>query len=291
MPHKPLGASEDFYTPETPDDLYSDVIRELDYSVGRVLDSLRRLNLEENTIVLFASDNGPWFGGETAGLRGMKGSSWEGGIRVPLIARWPGKISQGRVCREMAGVIDVFPTLCKLAGVSLPQDRTIDGRDIFPLMTSDSAKTPHVALYSMSAANLVTIRSGKWKLHVRKPATGFGYMDHAAAAEWVDPRGPDGVTLIAQFEQSRPNNYPGVRTGPEPKEMMLFDLEADLAEQHDVAAQNPDVVARLKNLFDRMDDQVPRIERPERHGAGGILRLKGGELRYDLLPQSPGASH
>jgi hypothetical protein len=170
----------------------------------------------------------------------------------------------------------------------VPADRTIDGKDIFPLMTSASAKTPHEALFSMSAASLVTVRSGKWKLHVRRPATGFAYLDDAAAAKWVDPRGPDGVTLIGQYEQPRPNNYPGVRTGAEAKEMMLFDLEADRAEQTDVAAQHPEVVARLKKLFDRMDDQVPRIERPERHGAGGVMRLKGGELRYDVLPKNPG---
>lgn len=288
MPHKPLAASEDFYTPETPNDLYSDVIRELDYHVGRLLDTLKRLSLDENTLVIFASDNGPWFGGETAGLRGMKGSSWEGGIRAPMIARWPGRIPAGRVCGEMAGVIDVLPTLCSLAGVPVPADRTIDGKDIFPLMTSASAKTPHEALFSMSAASLVTVRSGKWKLHVRRPATGFAYLDDAAAAKWVDPRGPDGVTLIGQYEQPRPNNYPGVRTGADAKEMMLFDLEADRAEQTDVAAQHPEVVARLKKLFDRMNDQVPRIERPERHGAGGVMRLKGDELRYDVLPKNPG---
>jgi arylsulfatase A-like enzyme len=287
MPHKPLAASEDFYTPDTPNGLYSDVIRELDYHAGRLLASLKRLNLDENTLVIFASDNGPWFGGETAGLRGMKGSSWEGGIRVPMIARWPGRIPAGRICSEMAGIIDILPTFCNLAGVAAPQDRTIDGRDIFPLMTSGSAKTPHEALFSMSAADLVTIRSGKWKLHVRKPATGFAHMDDAAAAQWVDPRGPDGLTLIAQHEQPRPNSYPGIRTGDEPKEMMLFDLETDRAEQRDVAAQNPEVVARLRKMFDRVDDEVPRIGRPERHGAGGVMRLKGGEMRYDVLPRPP----
>jgi uncharacterized sulfatase len=289
MPHKPLAASEDFYTPATPDDLYSDVVRELDYNVGRLLDSLQRLKLEENTMVIFASDNGPWFGGDTAGLRGMKGSSWEGGIRVPMIARWPGRIPTRRTCREMAGVIDMLPTLLKLAGAPIPQDRTIDGRDIFPLMTSEAAKTPHEALYSMSAAALVTVRSGKWKLHARKPAAGFQYLDDLEAAKWVDPRGPDGVTLIGQPEQPRPNRYPGLRTGPDAKDMMLFDLDADPGEQHDVAEQNPDVVARLKKLFDRMDDQVPPIGRPERHGAGGVMRLKGGALRYDVLPTTPGA--
>ena len=288
MPHKPLAASEDHYTPETPGDLYSDVIRELDHNVGRLLDALKALGLDDNTLVLFSSDNGPWFGGSTAGLRGMKGSSWEGGIRVPMIARWPGRIPAGRTCGEIAGVIDVLPTFCRLAGVAPPADRVIDGRDIWPLMTDAGSKTPHEALYSMSAAQLQTIRSGKWKLHVRRPAPGFAHMDDEAAKRWVDQRGPDGVTLLAQHEQARPNQYPGTQSGDPPKEMMLFDLEADRAEQRDVAAANPEVVARLKALFDKMDAQVPRDLRLERHGSGGgLLRLKGGSLRYDQRPKPP----
>lgn len=283
MPHKPLAASEDYYTPQTPDDLYADVLRELDAEIGRLLAELKRLKLDATTLVVFASDNGPWYGGSTGGLRGMKGSSWEGGIRVPMIARWPGRIPAGRVCRQPAGVIDIFPTFCRLAGAPLPEDRVIDGKDIFPLMSGAASESPHEALFSMSAANLVTIRSGKWKLHVRPPAPGFAYMDEAAARNWVDPRGPDGVTLIAPYEQARPNQYPGLRTGDPPRPMMLFDLEADPGEQRDVAAEHPDVVSRLKAMFDQMDAQVPRITRPERHGAGGILRLKGGQLRYDRI--------
>jgi arylsulfatase A-like enzyme len=287
MPHKPLAASERFYSYETPGRLYSDVIRELDFECGRLLDTLKRLGLEENTLVIFASDNGPWFGGSTGGLRGMKASSWEGGIRVPMIARWPGRIPSGLVCREVAGVIDIFPTICGLAGVPLPSDRVLDGRDIFPLMSRAGAKSPHEAMFSMSGPNLVTVRSGKWKLAVRTPASGPQRLDPEAAAKWVDPRGPDGVTLIAQFEQPRPDQYPGVHSGPAPKEMMLFDLEADPGEQHDVSGSHPEVVARLKKLFDEMDAQVPRIERSERHGASGIRRLRGGEMRYDRMPERP----
>lgn len=285
MPHKPLAASEEFYTPETPGDLYSDVIRELDHECGRLFDALERLGLAQNTLVIFASDNGPWFGGETAGLRGMKASSWEGGLRVPMIARWPGKVPAGRVCHEMAGVIDMLPTLCGLAGAPLPAGRTLDGRDIWPLCTKADAKTPHEALYSMNAAYLSTVRSGKWKLHVRKPAPGPEYLEEAAALKWIDPRGPDGVTLIAQHEQSKPHRYPGLRTGDPAQPMMLFDLEADPGEQKNVAAENPDVVARLKALFDKTNRDVPAVKQEERHGATGIRRLQGGELRYDRLPR------
>jgi N-acetylgalactosamine-6-sulfatase len=287
MPHKPLAASERFYSFETPGRLYSDVVRELDFECGRLFDTLKELGLEESTLVIFASDNGPYFGGSAGGLRGMKASSWEGGIRVPMIARWPGRIPAGLVCREIAGVIDIFPTLCNLAGVPLPAGRALDGRDIFPLMTQEGAKSPHEAIFSMSGPNLVTVRSGKWKLAVRRPAGGPQRLDPDAAARWVDPRGPDGVTLIAPFEQARPHQYPGVSTGPAPKEMMLFDLEADPAEQRDISDSHPEVVARLKKLFDEMDAQVPRISRSERHGAGGVRRLQGGELRYDKMPERP----
>ena len=284
MPHKPLAASEEFYTPKTTDNLYADVIRELDWSVGRILAKVKELGLDENTLVLFASDNGPWFGGSTGGLRGMKGATWDGGIRVPLIARWPGRIPPGRECKEVCASIDIFPTLSKLAGAKLPSNLTIDGRDIFPLMSSASARSPHEAIFAMSGDELRIVRSGKWKLHVRTPAPGFKEMDKAAAAQWIDPRGPDGITLIAQYEQARPDQYPGVLTGDAAKPLMLFDLEADPSEQHDVADKHPDVVQRLKAMFDKMDREVPRSAIQERHGSGGIRRLTGGELRYDREP-------
>jgi N-acetylgalactosamine-6-sulfatase len=143
-------------------------------------------------------------------------------------------------------------------------------------------------LFSMSDTKLQTIRSGKWKLHARMPAPGFAYLEDAS--KWVDPRGPDGVTLIAPFEQARPNQYPGLRTGDPPKPMMLFDLDADPGEQHDVAARNPEMVARLKAMFDAVDVQAKQPAATERHGSGGIMRLKGGELRYDRLPQPPAAA-
>ncbi|MBI3279624.1 MAG: sulfatase [Acidobacteria bacterium] len=280
MPHKPLAASDDFYKPGTAENLYGSVIRELDWGIGRILSKLRELNLERDTLVLFASDNGPWFGGSTAGLRGMKGSTFDGGIRVPLIARWPGRIPAGRVCREIATSVDIFPTIGKLAGGKLPGDRILDGLDIFPLMSGESAKTPHEAIFAMGGNELRVVRSGKWKLHVRVPTPGQTYTGDPA--KWVDPRAPDGVTLIAPWEQARPDLYPGVRTGDPAREMMLFDLEADRSEQHDVAAQHPDVVQRLKGYWDRIAKDVPPPRPRGRSGPRGLRRLKGGELRYDL---------
>ena len=274
MPHKPLAASEDFYTPETPDDLYADVIRELDFSVGQIFDKLKQLGIDENTFVIFTSDNGPWYGGSTGGLRGMKSRTWDGGLRVPMIARWPGKIPAGLVNNSPAGSIDIFPTILKAAEVDIPKDRVIDGRDIWPLLTSAKAKSPHEMLFGMKGPNLATIRSGKWKLHVRSPGGVPKLVDN-----WVDPRGPDGVTLIAPYEQSQPKDYPGVIGGDKAKNIMLFDLEADPAEQHDVSKKHPDVAKRIKAIYEKTLAEVPDFEQPKRFKQ--LRRLKGGELKYD----------
>ncbi|NQT01253.1 MAG: sulfatase [Planctomycetes bacterium] len=274
MPHKPLAASEDFYTPDTPDDLYADVIRELDFSVGQIFDKLKQLGIDDNTFVIFTSDNGPWYGGSTGGLRGMKSRTWDGGLRVPMIARWPGKIPAGLVNNSPAGSIDIFPTILKAAGVDIPKDRVIDGRDIRPLLTSARAKSPHNVLFGMQGPNLATIRSGKWKLHVRTPGGLPKLRD-----DWVDPRGPDGVTLIAPYEQSQPKDYPGVIGGDKAKNIMLFDLEADPAEQHDVSKKHPDVVKRIKAIYEKTLAEVPDFEQPKRFKQ--LRRLKGGELKYD----------
>ena len=289
MPHKPLAASEDYYSNGgTPEALYADVMRELDDSVGAILAKLRSAGLDESTLVIFTSDNGPWFGGSTGGLRAMKGSTFDGGVRVPMIARWPGRIAGGRVSQHVAGIIDICPTLVDAAGARLPTDRVIDGRSLLGLMTGTANVGPHEAegLFILSGAELRAIRWGKWKLHVRPPAPGPAYLDEAEAAKWVDPRGPDGITLIAQYEQARPNSYPGLRTGDAPRPMMLFDMESDPGEQRDVAPHYPEVVTRLKKLFDVMEAQAPPAARIRRGGSGGIKRLKGGALRYDIeLPR------
>ena len=265
MPHKPLAPSEDFYK-KTGTGLYGDVIAELDWSVGQVLAKLKELGLDEKTLVIFASDNGPWFGGSTGGLRGMKGNTWEGGLRVPMIARWPGKIPAGRTVNKPAGTIDVLPTLLTAAGAPVPDDRVIDGRDIMP-MIARGADSPHEALFAMGGPNLKTICSGRWKLHVLVAGKWPSMSD-----DWVDPRGPDGVTILAPYEQSRPSEYPGLRTGDPQQKMMLFDLESDPAEQHNVAAEHPEVVKRLAGLFERMLAQFPEKLKPPRRKPKGPKR-------------------
>ncbi|MDG1897703.1 MAG: sulfatase [Fuerstiella sp.] len=296
MPHKPLAVSDEFYTPETRDNLYADVIAELDANVGRILDEVSDLGIEQNTLVIFTSDNGPWFGGSTGGLRGMKARTWEGGLRVPMIARMPGTIAAGLISDEPAATIDVLPTVCQLTNTSAPADRIIDGRNILPLLQRPAAKSPHNAIFGMQGANLATIRSGRWKLHVRSAGHPlFSNLSPQERMNYIDPRGPDGVTLLAPFEQASPTQHPGLTSGDMPKAMMLFDLHNDRGEQHDVAAKHPEVVKRLKGQFDAMQAEVPtfpaplsdyQFAAPPRGTPRTLMRLIGGELRYDRVPAS-----
>ena len=252
MPHKPLAASEAFYK-KSGAGLYGDAVSELDWSVSQVLAKLKELGLDDKTLVIFMSDNGPWYGGSAGGLRGMKGTSWEGGYRVPFIARWPGKIPAGHINEAPAIMMDVFATVLAAAGLPRPNQRLIDGQDIMPMLISN-APSPHSVIFGHQGPRLASVRDARWKLHVLPP----NEPRAAAAGErWIDPRGPDGVTLLAPYEQYQPTDYPGLRSGDAPKAMLLFDLRNDPGEQHDVAAQNPEVVKRLQSAYDEMKAQLP----------------------------------
>ena len=253
MPHKPLAVSEAYYQ-KSGAGLYGDVIAELDASIGRLLAKLKELQLDEQTLVVFTSDNGAWFGGSCGGLRGMKGSSYEGGYRVPCIARWPGKIPPGHVSHEPAVTMDIFATVLKAAKIELPKDRPFDGREIMPLFTT-GAKSPHQAILGAQGPRLATIRDKRWKLHVLAPRDNFMNL-HKPGERWLDPRAPDGVTILAPYEQFQPSEHPGQRSGDAPRAMQLFDLENDPGEQHDVAAMHPSEVERLKRLYDEMQKDI-----------------------------------
>jgi len=251
--HKPLAPGEKFYK-KSGAGLYGDTMAELDWSVGQVLDKLAGLKLDENTLVVFTSDNGPWFGGSTGDLRGMKASTFEGGYRVPCIARWPGKIPAGHVSMQPALMPDLFATTLAAAGIAAPADRALDGRDILPLFASD-APSPHDYIFGQHGEKLAVVRDARWKLHVLAP--NLGPANLAKSGErWIDPRGPDGVTILAPYEQAQPTAHPGPTTGEPPKPMQLFDLQNDPAEQHDVAVANPEIVARLKKAYDAMNAQL-----------------------------------
>ena len=258
MPHKPLAASEKFYK-KSGAGLYADVMAELDWSVGQVLTTLSELGLDEKTLVIFTSDNGAYFGGSTGGLRGMKASSYEGGFRVPCIARWPGKIPAGHINHSLAVMMDLFSTTLKAAHIAPPAGRVIDGRDIIPLFTS-AAASPHDAILGQLGSNLLTIRDARWKLHVL-PGQDPRAKLRDSGAHWVDPRAPDGVTILAPFEQYKPSDHPGLTTGVAPAPMQLFDLQADPSEQHDVSAAHPETVARLRQLYDELTKDAPKARK------------------------------
>jgi arylsulfatase A len=183
MPHEPLNVSPPYM--ETVDDsiklilekengyidykaraqLYPRVIEEIDWSVGEILDALERNGLDDNTLVIFTTDNGPHIG-SAAPLRGKKGSTYEGGMRVPAVVRWPGKIPAGEVCDETMTAMDIFPTLAFLTGIDVPDERVIDGKNIWPLLSGkEGAKTPHEKFFYHRQNELKAVRSGQWKLH------------------------------------------------------------------------------------------------------------------------------
>ena len=260
MPHKPLACSEGFYKKSNAG-LYGDVMAELDWSIGQVLAKLNDLKLAENTLVIFTSDNGPWYGGSTGGLRGMKGTSWEGGYRVPCIVRWTGRIPAGQTCDQIGVMMDLFATVLAAAGVQPPKSLILDGKDLLPSLI-DKKPCPHDYVLGHQGPRLATIRDARWKLHVL-PAN--DRKEKLTAERWIDPRGPDGVTILAPYEQAQPADYPGLRTGDETKAMTLFDLMNDPGEQKNVAEKNPEVIARLKVQFDKaVQDLTPNLPAPKK---------------------------
>ena len=175
MPHIPLFVSDEFFIADA-NKAYKATIEQIDSSVGRVLEALKKTGVDKNTLVIFTSDNGPWLGkkhhaGSALPLRDGKFSTYEGGMREPCIARWPGKIPAGAVCPHVCSTIDLLPTFARLADVELPADRVIDGKDIWPLMAGKpGAKSPHEAFFYYRGNNLEAVRSGRWKLRrTKKP--------------------------------------------------------------------------------------------------------------------------
>jgi arylsulfatase A-like enzyme len=149
---------------------YGAEVEHLDFTTGVILDTLRQLDIDEDTLVIFTSDNGASGrdGSSNAPLRGYKGQTWEGGMRLPCIARWPGKIAPGTVCRELSTSMDLLPTLAGLAGAETPKDRIIDGHDVLPLWLAEKgAASPYRAFFYYRENDLEAVRSGRWKLHVK----------------------------------------------------------------------------------------------------------------------------
>ncbi len=217
FPHLPLFASKDFHG-KSANGRYGDTVEEIDASTGDILDALDRLDLAADTLVLFTSDNGSngRNGGSNKPLAGAKGSTMEGGMRVPMLVRWLGRIPARSTCSELATTMDLFPTFAALAGAK-PPERKIDGRDVRSLLFAESgARSPHEAFYYYRRRQLQAIRAGDWKWHLPLDAT---------HPNWTTPK-------------SKGRGRPG----------KLVNLKTDLAETTDLQADNPEVMAQMKKL-------------------------------------------
>lgn len=256
MPHVPIFASERFKG-KSNHGLYGDVIEEIDWSVGQIVGAIDRLGLSDNTLIIFSNDNGPFLSygkhaGSSGPLREGKLTAFDGGVRVPTVMRWPGKIPANRVCHTPLMTIDLLPTVCSLLGAELPAN-PLDGKDASQVLMGNSDDSPHEALLFYSGTELHAIRMGKWKLHFPhkyltvipgeprndgKPS-GFGTQKPKSITE-------SGVEGIASRHGYRVENLP----------LSLFDLSQDIGEQHDVAVENPQVVQKLSEMAERFRQEL-----------------------------------
>ncbi|MEC5125598.1 sulfatase [Verrucomicrobiales bacterium BCK34] len=256
MVHTRLDASPDFKD-RSPRGLYGDAVEEIDFSCGRIVDTLKALGLVENTYFLFTSDNGPWLnknrnhadghlptdhGGSAGALRSGKVSTWEGGVRVPTILWAPDRVPAGGECDKVAATIDLLPTFANLAGTEAPKDRVIDGIDIRHLFTGDFRETDENRVFRYYFINtLQAVRQGKWKLHLPRPENPqwlgiFSKNRHIAASDWIAIDEP-----------------------------FLVDLELDPGETYSVAEANPAVVAQLLKLAEEAREDIGDYDRVGRN--------------------------
>ena len=217
MVHEPIHASEGFQG-KSEAGLYGDAVEELDWSVGEILKTIRDLGLDEKTLVVFSSDNGPWWQGSAGSLRGRKNNLMEGGFRVPFIARWPGVLPSGMVSEALSANFDIFATCLEIAGVPVPDDRIIDGKSILPVLRAQ-VDSPHEALYYYDGNNLVAIRYGDFKYHRRHMTDNGG--------------------------------YPLFNHGP-----YLFNLRRDPDEAYNLIDSEPEVAQRLANMLDAWEVEL-----------------------------------
>jgi arylsulfatase len=236
QPHVPLFVSDKFKG-KSEGGLYGDVIMEIDWSVGKILAALKSKDLEENTVVIFTSDNGPWLAygnhsGSALPFREGKGTAWEGGHREPFIMQYPSKLKAGRVIDVPVMAIDILPTISELTGAPLPQ-KTIDGKSAWQVLTGERTESPQEAYYFYYRVNeLHGVRYGKWKLY---------FPHNYRTMEGQEP-GKDGL--------------PGQYVNIDLKEIELYDLSGDPGETTNVASENPEIVEKIKSLADKMRSKL-----------------------------------
>jgi arylsulfatase A len=226
FPHIPLAASP-LFRGRSSEGLYGDVVEEIDWSVGEVLRALKETGVDGNTIVMFSSDNGPWYQGSPGKLRGRKNTTYEGGVREPFIARWPGRIPGGHVSTALASMMDVFPTITRLCKGRMPS-KPLDGINLWPILTGEQKSIARAPLLYFNEWDLQCARWMNWKLHVARYNT----------AAYV-PAPPGGV-----------HNY--ILPHPE-----LYDLASDPDESYDVAPQHPDIIQHMQAQIEQMIHTFP----------------------------------
>lgn len=247
-PHIPLGVSERFRG-RSKAGLYGNVVEELDASTGEILAALARHGLEENTLVLFTSDNGPWFQGSAGGLRGRKASTLEGGVRVPFIARFPGRVPHGLVRDGIATTMDVLPTVAGVCGARRPS-KQLDGVDIWPMLSGQADEVSRDIFLYFDYYNLQCARSGRWKLHLGR----YDAMPYAP-----EPEGGKKNLPLRPLE--------------------LYDMANDPSESYDVAPDNPAVVKQMLTEVERL---IPTFPEPVRNAYAELNN-------WQTLPSTPGA--
>lgn len=261
LPHAVPGSSKTAFASQefrdrSENGIYGACIEELDWSMGEILACLKEEGIDGNTLIVWTSDNGAFHGrraepfGQNTPLAGTGGTAYEGGFRVPCIARWPGKIEAGKVSDELVTSMDLLPTFAHLAGGQVPGDRKIDGKNIWSILSGESdARSPHVFFYYYKATQLRAVRSGKWKLHL-------------------------------------PVNTNAWRPGMTPRfeKTMLFDLKNDPGEKNNLAAEHPDIVRELLMEAEPVRAALGDINRPgsEQRPAGWLDNV--ASLRVSRLP-------
>jgi arylsulfatase A len=247
MPHVPLFVPDE-HRGKTERGLFGDVVREIDLSVGEIIQELKNQKLYENTLVIFTSDNGPWLqygdhGGSAGPLREGKGTTFEGGMREPCVMQWPARIPKGQVSDAVVGTIDFMPTFAAIAGGQAPTDRILDGQDITELLVGKETTSPHEAFYYYGGDELQAIRSGPWKIH-------FPHAYRAGEGKWPS----HGIPV--------PYVYPEIG-------LSLFNLDTDIGETTNVIDQHPEIVKRLNILANKMRTDL----------GDSRLKIKGKNIR------------
>ena len=249
--HTPIHPGKNFQG-KSQNGRFGDWVEEVDWSVGQVMNTLKELGLDEKTVVVFTSDNGPWLvkksdGGCALPLRGGKGGTFEGGVRVPTLVRWTGSIAPGTVCDTVAGTIDLLPTFVSLAGGKVPAEPVIDGRDISNVLLGKTQEAQREAHYYFASYNLQAVRQGPWKLAVKAQNESMG----AAKQELKNPR--------------------------------LYNLDTDISETTDVSEKHPEIVAKLAALIAKKDAEIGG-DNPTARRAPGIA--ENPITLYPTLPKA-----